>query len=825
MEDRNNRIRISVRRLVEFLFRSGDIDNRMGAGRDKELMLLGAKLHRKIQRRMGIEYQAEVALKQEYCLNDYGEAGQMSPETLLYLVLEGRADGVIAEDEMTVIDEIKGVCLDLSHLTESVPVHKAQALCYACMLAKERDLDRVGIQVTYCQMESEEIRRFREVWSREELEAWLARLLREYGKWARYTFERRLLREESTKPLEFPFPYRPGQRDLAVSVYRSIRRQRKLFIQAPTGIGKTMSVLFPAIKAMGEGTGEKLFYLTAKNVTREAAEEALRILRGQGLRFTSSVITAKEKICPFEKPDCNPEGCPYAKGHYDRVNEAVFSLLTEKEAITPEDIRRTAEEFRVCPFETGLDVTDWMDGILCDYNYVFDPRAALRRYFAEGVRGEYLFLVDEAHNLVERAREMYSASLLKEDFLAVKKIVKPYSRRLEKALENCNRQMLERKRECDSYMVYPEANGLYLAVLRAFGEMENFRADHPGLDLGDSYRELYFRMRDFIGIYERIGEDYQIYGEHRENGSFMLRLYCVHPARNLKLCQEKGLSTVFFSATLLPIAYYKELLGGEPDDYAVYAESPFEAGKRLLAVSRDVTSRYTRRSEREFERIAGEIADMVLAREGNYMAFFPSYQYMEQAAGFLTEILAAAPESEFPRAVSPVSILLQTPSMGEKEREVFLGRFRERNEGKGSLLGLCVLGGLFSEGIDLKGESLIGAAVVGTGIPQVCTEREILKAYFNKKESAAKSPEELPAAGAVFTGFDYAYRFPGFNRICQAAGRVIRTAEDVGVILLLDERFLWADNLALFPREWEGYRITDRRRLAGELERFWRRTL
>lgn len=809
----NNRIRISVRRLVEFLFRSGDIDNRAGAGRDKELMMLGAKLHRKIQRRMGAGYQAEVALKREYCLNDYLEAGQMSPESPLYLVLEGRADGVIAEKEMTVIDEIKGVCLDLSRLTKSVPVHKAQALCYACMLAEERGLDRVGIQITYCQMESEEIRRFREVWSREELEAWRTRLLRDYGKWARYTFERRLLREESTKPLEFPFLYRPGQRDLAVSVYRSIRRERKLFIQAPTGIGKTMSVLFPAIKAMAEGTGEKLFYLTAKNVTREAAEEALKILRSRGLRFTSTVITAKEKICPLKKPDCNPEGCPYAEGHYDRVNEAVFALLTGKEAITGEDVRRTAEEFRVCPFETGLDVTDWVDGILCDYNYVFDPRAALRRYFAEGIRGEYLFLVDEAHNLVERAREMYSAELVKEDFLAVKKIVKPYSRKLEKALENCNRQMLEKKRECDSYVLYPEVDRLYAAVLGAFGEMENFRADHPGLDLGEAYRELYFRLRDFLNIHERLGDDYRIYGQHLADGRFRIRLYCVHPAKNLKLCQEKGLSTVFFSATLLPIAYYKELLGGEPEDYAVYAESPFKEENRLLAVSRDVTSRYTRRSEKEFERIAEEIAVMVLARPGNYMAFFPSYQYMEQAARPLTALLAG----------QAVTVLRQTASMGEEEREAFLRRFRERGQAAGSLLGLCVLGGLFSEGIDLKGESLIGAAVVGTGIPQVCTEREILKAYFNRKEPGGEICGCLPASGEGFSGFDYAYRFPGFNRVCQAAGRVIRTAEDAGVILLLDERFLQADNLALFPREWGGYRVTDRRGLAGELERFWNR--
>jgi DNA excision repair protein ERCC-2 len=795
MLEEKNQIRISVRRLVEFIFRGGDIDNRMGAGRDKDAMALGAKIHRKIQRRMGAGYQAEVSLKQEYCLNDYLDAGLLAPEAPLYLILEGRADGIFAEDEETVIDEIKGVYMDLSHLDESLPVHKAQALCYAYMVAKERGLAKIGVQMTYCQMESEETKRFRETWLLEELEAWFIELLREYGKWARYTAERRTLRIESTKPLEFPFPYRPGQRDLAVSVYRSIRRQRNLFIQAPTGIGKTMSVLFPAVKAMGEGTGEKLFYLTAKNVTREAAEEALRILREQGLHFTSTVVTAKEKACPREKTECNPESCPYAKGHYDRVNDAVFSLLEEKEAITSEDIREAAERFTVCPFELGLDVTDWVDGILCDYNYAFDPNAALKRYFSEGIRGEYLFLVDEAHNLVERAREMYSALLIKEDFLAVKKLVKPYSRKLEKALERCNRQMLELKRECDCWVLYPDVNALYLTVLGAFGEMENFRAEHPGLDLGDTYRDLYFKVRDFLGIYDRAGDDYRIYGEHQPDGSFAVKLFCVHPAKNLKLCLEKSLSTVFFSATLLPVSYYKELLGGDPEDYAVYALSPFAAEKRLLTVGRDVSSRYTRRNEREFSRIAGEIAAMVRAKPGHYMAFFPSYLYLEQVEKYLSVCLD--PEE--------IQILKQAPSMGEKEREDFLARFRS-GEG-GSLLGLCVLGGLFSEGIDLKGSSLIGAAVVGTGIPQVCTEREILKDYFNEKEQA---------------GFDYAYRIPGFNRVCQAAGRVIRTTEDEGVILLLDDRFLQQENLALFPREWEDYRVTDRTTLEAELDKFWR---
>ena len=791
-EEVKRRIRISVRQLVEFVFRSGDIDNRMGAGRDKDAMLLGAQLHRKIQRQQGPGYQAEVSLKQTYCLNDYLEEGMINPEEPLYLVLEGRADGVFTEEDTVIVDEIKGVYMDLTHLKESNLVHRAQALCYAYMLAKERGLSCIGVQVTYCQMESEEVRRFREMLSFEELEAWFRALLQEYGKWARYTWERRVLRLETTKGMEFPFSYRPGQRDLAVSVYRSVRRGRNLFIQAPTGIGKTMSVLFPAIKAMGEGTGEKLFYLTAKNVTREAAEEALRILREKGLRFTSTAVTAKEKSCMLEKPECNPESCPYAKGHFDRVNDAVYGLLQDYEAIGREEIRQAAEKHRVCPFELGLDVTDWVDGIICDYNYAFDPNVALRRYFAEGIKGEYLFLVDEAHNLVERAREMYSAVLIKEDFLAVKKLVKPHSKKLEKRLEQCNKQMLELKRECDAWMIYPDVNALYLAVLGAFGEMENFRADHPGLDLGEEYRDLYFKLRHFINMYDRSAKGYCGYGEHLADGAFAIKLFCVHPALNLRACLEKSVATVFFSATLLPVHYYKELLGGEPDDYAVYAPSPFASENRMLAVCTDVSSRYTRRNEAEYRRIADEIARMVEGKKGHYMAFFPSYAYLEQVGTLLKEQLP------------DVRMLTQTTNMREADREAFLAEFRENLDT--SLLGLCVLGGVFSEGIDLAGDCLIGAAVVGTGLPQVCAEREILKNYFEEQGK---------------DGFAYAYRYPGFNKVMQAAGRVIRTDADQGVILLMDDRFLQWETRQLFPREWEDVCALDGKTLAQYLNKFW----
>ena len=380
-------IRISVRNLVEFVIRSGDIDNRRTAGAEKDAMQAGSRIHRKLQKRMGADYRPEVVLRHTVEMDGY------------QILLEGRADGVIESPTETVIDEIKAVYMDLRLLEEPVPVHLAQALCYAYMYGCSHNLERIGIQLTYCSIETEEIRRFRQDRTWEELEEWFEGLIHEYVKWAEYLYRHGLRREESLKELSFPYEYRKGQKELAVSVYRAVRRKANLFIQAPTGIGKTLSTVYPALKAMGEGFGEKLFYLTAKTITRSVAEECFGLLREKGLYFTTVTITAKEKLCPMEKPQCNPDDCPLAKGHFDRVNDAVFAVIHEQKAITREVILEYSEQFCVCPFEFCLDISNWADGIICDYNYVFDPSARLKRYFSAGVSGEYLFLIDEAHNI------------------------------------------------------------------------------------------------------------------------------------------------------------------------------------------------------------------------------------------------------------------------------------------------------------------------------------------------------------------------------------------------------------------------------------------
>lgn len=777
-------VRISVRNLVEFILREGDIDSRRSGGMDKEAMLMGGRLHRKIQRRMGPEYHAEVSLK---TLVDCGE---------FCIQVEGRADGVIIKEDETepgvIIDEIKGVLRELSHIEQPVNVHLAQAKCYAYIYARQHGLERVGVQMTYCHLDTEEIRRFQFEYRKKELEEWFHDLVGSYEKWARFQIEWKQERDASIQRVEFPFPYRKGQRDVAAAVYRTILRKKKLFIQAPTGVGKTMSTVFPAVKAVGEGLAEKIFYLTAKTITRTVAENAFSTLKENGLRMKVITLTAKEKICFCEEAVCNPEACPYAKGHFDRVNDAVFDMITGGNEINRKAVEEQAQKYMVCPFELSLDISTWTDAVICDYNYAFDPTAHLKRFFSEGGSGNYIFLIDEAHNLVERGREMYSAQLYKEDLLEVRRLIKADSPPLAKKLEEVNRLFLALKRECEDYMILDSVSHIALKLMNVLTEMEKFLEEPVEEKKRDQVLELYFQVRSFVNIHDIMDENYVVYSELEPDGRFKVRLFCVNPAQNLQSYLEYGVSTVFFSATLLPIHYYKELLSVEKEDYAIYAETPFPAKNRILLMGRDVSTKYTLRSADMYERIARYIITAAKVRKGNYMAFFPSYKVMEEVYNYF---LSDAGE---------IDSVIQSQSMGEAEREEFLGMFETDREN--SLVGFCVMGGIFSEGIDLTEDRLIGAVIVGTGLPQVCNDREIVKQYFDEMG---------------MRGFDYAYLYPGMNKVLQSAGRVIRTETDRGLILLLDDRFSQRQYREIFPREWEGCRTCSADTLTALAEEFW----
>lgn len=796
-------VHISVRNLVEFMLRSGDIDNRRAAGADNA-MQEGSRIHRMLQRGMGADYRAEVPLKYRYETEKY------------IIVVEGRADGIITGTEETVIDEIKGTYQELRKLKEAAPVHVAQAKCYAFIYGEQNGLSSVRVRMTYCNMDTEETKYFYFDYTFTALKRWFEELLTGYRKWADFEYGWKEKRQASIRDMVFPFPYREGQKELATYVYQTIYHKRKLFIEAPTGVGKTVSTVFPAVKAMGEGRGEKLFYLTAKTITRTVADDTFGILRKNGLLFKTVVLTARDKICFMEEAKCNPDYCPYAKGHYDRINDAVYDLLTNLDNFGRERIEEYAKKHNVCPFELCLDMSLFSDAVICDYNYVFDPHVYLKRFFADNGKGEYLFLIDEAHNLVERGREMYSAQLCKEDFLKLKRMVKEYDVRMEKHLEKCNKELLALKRECGGYRIEESADSFVLALQRLHAVLEDcLEEPEENGRLPEEIRkeilDFYFETGHFLDMYERVDENYVIYSEFLADGSFILRLFCVNPSVNLRECMGRGRSTILFSATLLPIGYYKELLGAEEGDYEVYAKSVFDPERKGLFIGADVTSRYSRRSEMEYYNIAAYIYEIVKNRHGNYMIFFPSHAFLRQ--------VYEAFERHFLEE-DRMECVLQEDYMNEKAREEFLSRFSLNNdcdfsslirmeiemEQEKSLLGFCVLGGIFSEGIDLKNDSLIGAIIVGTGLPQVCSEREILKNYFDR------------AGGR---GFDYAYLYPGMNKVLQAAGRVIRTAQDVGIVALLDDRFLNRSYQRLFPREWNEFEVVSVKQAAKRVERFW----
>lgn len=873
-KDEKKIIKISVRNLVEFILREGDIDNRHGRTASPEAMWEGSRIHKRIQKNKGANYHAEVPLKIELSEGDYT------------LAIEGRADGIeitcdgerqldfsdnfnhlaVEEGMHVTIDEIKGIYMNLDALDEPVGVHRAQAMCYAYIYALQHDLAEISVQLTYCNLDTIELTKtaflgnlkyFRETFSFAELAEWFTRLTDEYKKWADFQFAWQNLRQASIKKLEFPYAYRKGQKELASDVYRTIARRKNLFIQAPTGVGKTISTVFPAVKAVGEGLVDKIFYLTAKTITGTVAKEAFELLRTRGYQAKIIQLTAKEKLCLCEEMDCNPVHCPYAKGHYDRVNDAVYNLLQKEDVFTREVILEQAREYRVCPFEMSLDTATWADDIIGDYNYVFDPNVYLKRFFAEGTRGDYIFLVDEAHNLVERSREMYSASIYKEDFLAAKKLLKPYqeehdrcAERVIRHLEKCNRILLGYKRECENYVVYENIGTLIFALTRLAADLDEYLQKSPDFPERREVNEFYLNLRNFMNIYELVDEHYVVYSEHEEDGRFKLKFYCVDPSLNLQERIDKGNATIFFSATLLPIQYYKSLLSTRRDNYAVYAQTAFSEEQRLLLFGNDVSSKYTRRGRAEYERIALYIEKTARAKQGNYMVFFPSYRMMQEVYDVFLEggeTDEMRPQEYFPEGAENAEIvehpeeaeiaehpeeaeiaehpndaenpgdaepclwcMMQQTGMREAEREAFLQAFSGEASKRrgGSLVAFCVLGGIFGEGIDLKKEQLIGAVIVGTGLPQISNEREILMRYYDER------------AGA---GFDYAYRFPGMNKVLQAAGRVIRTTEDVGVIELLDERFLKSDYRGLFPREWEQRRICNVNEVEQMLAEFWER--
>jgi DNA excision repair protein ERCC-2 len=778
-------LQISVRDLVSYCLRSGDlVQEFMSSIRAVD----GIRSHQVVQNSRPKEYKVEVLISHQVETGDF------------VVDIGGRMDGVYQYPDHAIVDEIKSTNKSLDTIEkEQNPIHWGQVKVYAYFYALQQEMETIDTQLTYYHLDTGETREFKRCFSLKELEAFFNNLLAVYLEWASMLGKWLRQRDESIRALKFPFAsFRPGQRQMVEEVSQSIQGRGQLIVEAPTGIGKTMAAIFPAVRAIGNGLIEKFFYLTAKTTGRAIAQKALEDLRAKGLKFKSLTLTAKEKICFCPGSACNGEECEFARGYFDRINEAVKTIF-QQEALTREVIEAGAREFSVCPFEFSLELSLWVDGIICDYNYAFDPRVHLRRFFGEesGGGGNYTFLVDEANNLVDRSREMFSAELYKKPFLELKRLIRKDLPEVSRCITNINSQLVQYKKECEeagkplAHEAYPEdLSPLLRRFIRAAEQwlVRNIKAP---------YREelvtMYFDVSWFLKVAEIYHTAYTTCFEFIE-GDFRVKLFCIDPSVQLAEAFDRCRSAIFFSATLSPIHYFRYILGCDPSATELILSSPFPRENFCLPVANRVSTLYKYR-ERTKSAIAYMINALVNQQPGNYLIFFPSYQYMKMVHNLFVLVNPA------------MKCIVQSPGMTEGERDAFLENFTVDNRAKGkTLVGFAVMGGVFGEGIDLVGDRLTGAVVVGVGLPGISLERELIKDYFNNLQN---------------TGFQYAYLYPGMNRVFQAAGRVIRTPTDRGVVLLIGSRFTTNQYRLLFPTHWNPIRVQDEQHLKGILNQFW----
>ncbi len=745
---------ISVGDLVGLVLRSGDIDVRFGSG---SRMLEGQEVHRALQANYEEGWEREVSFKKFY------------PD--MNLTLQGRADGVFHHKG---IHEIKSTRRKLDEWDqEGESIHWAQAYCYAHMLAIQEGLATVEVLLTYANAITDDRRDFTRTLQADWLETYVNQLIDQYRVWMAFQNDWHEKRTQSLKEMPFPYgDYRLGQRKLAASVYSAIRDEFVMLAEAPTGVGKTVSTLFPALKAMGEEKTDRIFYLTAKTVARAVAEESLKQMREVGARVKSVTLTAKERICFTGEKKCNPDNCSYAKGHFDRINACLMDALSNEDHMDRLNVEKYAEKHHVCPAEFGLDVASFSDVIICDYNYVFDPLAKLQRFFIE-VTERFVFLVDEAHNLPHRGREMFSAGICRDDVMGLRKAfpkkTEPY-----KALGKLNSQMLALQKELKAgekeYETHRDVNGQILATLgKAFDACVMYLLDTENFELSAQDQELMLRCYRFGFMSDYFSEGHLWVNTEEDSGT--CKMMCIDPSSSLRGSYKNAIACIIFSATMAPYAYYEEVLGIEGCRKLVL-DSPFPPENRQMILGAGIDTRLGSR-DKHYDRMVSYILALVKSKKANYLVFCPSYQFLREVESRLVEIWTEG------------RIVSQTTGMDENAKTTFLENFEK--EGLEAIIGLAVLGGSFSEGIDLVGSRLEGVVIIGMGTPYMSPENELIKEYYDEQNK---------------NGYTYAYVYPAINKIVQAVGRLIRTEKDKGIALFLDDRYLHPRYKMLLPSQW-----------------------
>ena len=755
--------RWSVRKLVEFTMRSGDIDNGLFSNRRA---LEGIRLHQKLQNQYTDGFESEVTISGEV---EYDGTS---------IFLEGRIDGV--DDERHILDEIKSTIYTKEAIDERPnALHWAQLKCYGYLYCKNRDLDEVSLRLSYIRVEDESVFRYEKIFTREELTEFMNEVMERLVKIQSRLESFQSLMKTSAESLAFPYDdFRPGQREMAVSVYNMVQAKETIFIQAPTGIGKTLATLFPAIKSIGKGLSEEIFYATGRSTQKTIAVETLGFLKEQGLRMKSVELVAKEKACLNDMLDCRPEACPYAKGHYDRLLEGILAIYDNEDIFDGHTIRAYSEEHMLCPFEFGLDLSNFAQILVGDYNYIFHPKTYLERLMEDRDRTKATtLLIDEAHNLIDRARDMYSAELslslidevsfedreVKKAALAFRKAFKEITNTPTLAMADLPEVFHDRLEDLEEAMAR--------VLARATEEPP------------EEWMELYFAILDWQNraLY---------YNEKRftyfvpEAGS--LSVLCLDPSR--VLWERKNLfgGVIYFSATLSPMSYHKEILGGGEEAHHLILPSPFDPDHLLVLHPPSVSTKYRDR-ERTLPLVRDYLRAFTESSEGNFIHFFPSYAYKDQ-------VLAG---------INDPFLLDQERSMTEKERRDFIEHFFSDE----TVHGYAVMGGAFSEGIDLVGDALRGVSILTLSLPGLSPERELIKNRFNELGK---------------DGYAYAYIYPGITKVVQAAGRIIRTDSDKGQLLLLDDRFARQDIRALLPHEWNIKTVYSPEDMKDRIKNFWR---
>ncbi len=753
---------VSVRGLVDFAYRTGDLG---GSGKifSSNRALEGTRGHRRLQQARGYGYDAEVVV----------EHGTERAGVALKIV--GRVDGIVAKSFPPMVEEIKTV--ENGWPGGADPLHRAQLRIYAAILSAQRGWAEVDVRLTYLDLETDEESTYAEIETAETLAAFLAATLEFWFDWlipkARWVAER----DASVAAMEFPLGgFRPGQREFSVEVFRAIRDGGQLFAEAPTGTGKTLATLFPAVKALPQIAGQ-IFYVTAKTPGRIAAAEALDHLRGAGARLRSVSLTAKRKICfNAGSTGCDLRTCPFALGYFDRYQPAVRELLA-RERIDREAIEEVARAHTVCPFELSLDASVWTDVVIGDFNYVFDPTARLQRHVEVGDE-RHVVLVDEAHNLVDRSREMYSATLRAADFMlkggpkmrgtgagrAAAAFAETAELLADFAAEGEASAIPDRRYHDGGRALQARPDDLITALRENASAIERFLTEQPeGADLS-TWLEPWFGLLAFLRAADGYDETCWMICQPNDSS---VRIFCADASARLAETLTGLRATVFFSATLTPLDYFQKLLGGGETDRGLEIASPFASDQmRVTVLDEDVS--YKGR-EASLRAVAGAVAVHVGDQVGNHLVFCPSFAYLELLSVELEEL--------------GVEVVEQRSGMAEAARDEFLANFAR----SGRTVGLAVLGGVFSEGIDLPGERVVGVTVIGIGLPRLSLERDLLVVAFDS---------------AFGSGFDYAYRFPGMQRVLQAVGRLIRSETDRGVALLVDRRFNEARTRVLLPEWW-----------------------